>query len=418
MITNKLLTIFPALSYRNYQLYFGGQLISFTGNWLQIVAQGWLVLQLTTSPFLIGLVAALSTLPFLAFSLFGGVIVDRFPKQKILFFTQLTAMVLALILGSLTLLNLINIWAVALLAFLLGTVNAIDAPARQAFTVTMVDKKHLASAISLNAGIFNGARAIGPSIAGFLISLIGSGGAFILNGLGYIASISAIKKINVEEITHDSHPHPLRAIQEGVKYTITHPILRTLMLFAGITSVFGWSYVTIMPIIAKQTFGVDATGLGYLYTASGLGALTATIIVSAFSQKIKPVVFIFGGNTIFTISMILFSLTSSLTLALPLLFLSGTGLLCQFAITNSTIQHLVEDRYRGRVMSIYTLVFLGLSPLGSLQIGFISEHFGTGFAMRAGVIVTYIAALIILLNYGKIIQSYRAYKEKNSALII
>ncbi len=209
----KITSFFPALRNKNYQLYFMGQLVSLIGTWLQIVAQGWLVLELTNSVFLIGLVAAVSTLPTLLFSLFGGVIVDRFNKQKIITFTQTASMLLALVLGLLTVFKIINVWQIMILAFLLGVVNAVDMPARQAFVVEMVGKSDLASAIALNSGIFNGARVIGPSIAGILIGLVGTGGAFILNAASYLAVILALFYIKAKAIVHKNHPHPMLAIK-------------------------------------------------------------------------------------------------------------------------------------------------------------------------------------------------------------
>ncbi|MBI2330190.1 MFS transporter [Candidatus Daviesbacteria bacterium] len=394
----KVFAVFPALQGRNYRLYFIGQLISMTGTWLQVVAQGWLVLKLTNSAFLIGLVAAVAALPTLFFSLFGGVVVDRFPKRKILIFTQGSSMVLAFILGLLAIFNIITLWEIMLLAFLLGLVTALDAPARQAFAVEMVGKQDLHSAISLNAGIFNGARVIGPSIAGFLIAIVGVGGAFIINGLSYIAVIIALLLMKVGSVTYQTHPNPLLAIKEGISYSLKHPIIRLFLIFTAVSSVFGWSYTTIMPYIAEHTFGLDAAGLGYLYAASGIGALAATFVVSGFAKKVNSLVFIVGGNTLFALGAILFSLTSNFYPALVFLFISGFGLLLQFAMMNTVIQSVVEDKYRGRVLSIYTLMFFGFAPLGNLQIGFFAEHFGTSFAIQLGAIITFLFGVLVYLN--------------------
>lgn len=368
------------------------------GTWLQVVALGWLVLKLTNSVFLIGLVAAVATLPTLLFSLFGGVIVDRFPKIKILIFTQFLAMILAFILGLLTIFNVIELWEIIVLSFLLGLVTALDVPARQAFTIEMVGKENLPSAISLNSGIFNGARVIGPGIAGFLIAIFGVGGAFILNGLSYIAVIIALLLMRVASVVHETHPNPLQAIKEGVHYSAKHPIIRTLLIFAGIVSIFGWSYTTILPFIVEHTFHMGAEGLGYMYAASGIGALFATVVVSAFAKKISSTFFILGGNTLFAVGAILFSLTSNAYLAYLFLFIAGFGLLAEFAMMNTMIQSLVEDRYRGRVLSIYTIMFLGLTPLGNLQIGYLAEHFGTGFAIQFGAVIILIFGLLVYLK--------------------
>lgn len=396
--TKNFYKIFPALSNRNYQFYFIGQLISLIGTWLQIVAQGWLVLKLTNSVFLIGLVAAVASLPTLLFSLFGGVIVDKFSKKKILVFTHIASMILAFILGLLTVFNIITLEAIIILAFLLGVVAAIDMPARQAFVIDIVGRKDLPSAISLNSGIFNGARVIGPAVAGFLIASVGIGGAFIVNGFTYIAAIAALLIMKVVSVNHESHLNPLLAIKEGIIYSYKHSVIRILLIFVGIVSIFGWSLGTILPYIAEHTFHTDAIGLSYLYVATGLGALTSAIIVSALSKKISPFTFILGGNVIFAIGTFLFSLTSNLTIATIFLFLSGFGLLAQLSMMNTVIQSLVEDKFRGRVMSIYTVMFLGLSLLGNLQIGFFSQHFGTGFAIRLGAFITLLFGILIYIN--------------------
>ncbi len=404
----KILKVFPAFRNKNYQLYFAGQLVSLIGTWLQIVAQGWLVLELTNSAFLIGLVAAISTFPTLLFSLFGGVIVDRFSKQKIIFFTQFASMVLAFVLGILTVLKIVNVWEIMVLSFLLGVVNAIDMPARQAFTVEMVGKEDMASAIALNSGIFNSARVIGPSIAGFLIAFWGAGGAFLANGISYVAVIVALFYIKPRGAAIPrTHPHPIKAIKEGVVYSFSHPMIRMLLILTGVVSVFGWSYTTILPIITKQTFHMGPEGLGYLYSISGLGALLATFLVSAFSNKVSSLKFILGGNAIFAISMFLFTFSQSFATAAPILFIAGIGLLAQFSTINTTIQHLVEDKYRGRVMSIYTLMFVGLFPLGNFEIGFLTEHFGANFAIRFGAVVVFLFGILIYFFRDRIYKELR-----------
>lgn len=403
-------SIFPALKKRNYQLYFGGQVISMIGTWLQVVAQSWLVLKLANSAFYVGLVAAASSLPAMFLSLLGGVIVDRFRKRTILIFTQSASMVLAFILGSLTVVHVITLWEIMLLAFLLGCVNAVDAPARQAFAIEMVGREDLPSAIALNSSIFNGARVIGPGIAGFLIAFVGVGGAFIINGVSYIAVIIALLFIKVFAPA-TQNLRPMQAIKDGVGYSWNHPIIRTLLIFSGIISIFGWSYTTMLPVIAQNTFHVGAAGLGYLYSASGLGALFGAFLISAFSRKIGNVVFIVGGTIIFASAVTIFTFTTRLPWALVFLFISGTGLLATFATVNSVLQRVVEDRYRGRVMSIYTLAFLGLAPVGNLQIGYISEHLSTGFAIRLGASIAFAAGIFLLLYRKRIRKAYQDYRE-------
>ena len=410
----KLSATFPALQSRNYKLYFSGQLISLIGTWLQIVAQGWLVLKLTNSAFLIGLIAALSTLPSLVFTLFGGVIVDRFPKRKILLITQSCAMVLALILGVLTLLKIITVWQIGLLAFLLGLVSAVDAPARQAFVPEIVTKDQLPSAIALNSGAFNSARVIGPGIAGILIAITGSGGAFIINGISYIAVIIALLNMRLKTSIKYKRQHAVTAIREGLHYSFTHPVIRTLIILTGISSIFGWSYTTLMPLIAQNKFHLGAAGLGYLYVATGLGALLATVFISVYAKRISPVIFIIGGNMLFAISLLLFSNITGFHFALVLLFIAGFGLICQFSTINTTIQSLVKDEFRGRVMSIYVLMFLGLSPFGNFEVGWLSEKWGTDFAISLGAVIVFTSGLTVYLARNKIREAYSKYKTRST----
>ncbi|MBI4004547.1 MFS transporter, partial [Candidatus Roizmanbacteria bacterium] len=361
---------------------FTGQSISMIGTWIQMIAQGWLVLQLTNSAFWVGVITAVGLLPVLIFSLFGGVIVDRYPKRSIMLITQTFSMALAILLGLLTIFQIVNPFLIALIAFLFGTVSALDTPARQAFVVEMVGRENLASALALNSGIFNGSRVIGPGVAGILIGLIGTGGAFVVNGISYIAVIIALYLIRVHENIPAEHAHPLEAIREGIRYSFSHTTIRILLLFAMITSIFGWSYFTIMPVIVKNIFHLDASGLGYLSSISGLGALLGTLVLSALARKIKPSVFIIGGSWLLSASLILFSFTRNAPTAAPFLFLIGFALIIQFATINTTIQHLVENTLRGRVMSIYVLMFMGMAPFGSFIIGLLAQHLGPQMAIQ------------------------------------
>lgn len=405
------LQAFPALQNPNYRIYFLGQLVSVVGTWLQIVAEGWLVLHLTNSPFLIGLVAACATVPSLLLSLFGGVMVDRFPKKTILFFTQSTSMVLALIFGTLAILELATVPVICLLAFLLGTVNAVDAPARQAFISEMGNNDQLPSAIALNSGIFNAGRVIGPGLAGMLIAIVGTGGAFIANGISYLGVIIALTFLRIPSAPPGPRVHPIRAIKDGIRFSFDHPLIRTLLVFTAVTSIFGWSYTTMMPVIASHTFQVDAKGLGYLYSATGVGALVATYLVGAYAKKLPPVVFIIGGNSLFCLSLLVFAFTTHFESALVLLFLIGLGLLCQSAMMNTVIQGSVKNEYRGRVMSLYILMFLGLAPVGNFEIGWLTEHLGISWAITINASVVLVFGMSLLLSYRKIRAAYEEYKE-------
>lgn len=400
---------FPAFKHRNYRLYFLGQLISMAGMWLQRVAQGWLIYQLTHSAFWVGTTAALGLLPLLFFTLPGGVIVDRFPKKKILYFTQAVAMILAFLLYLVTITNNANVFTISLLAFLLGLVDCLDKPARQAFVIELVGKEDLPSAIALNAGIFNGARVLGPAIAGFIIGIGGVSMAFLINAISFIPILFALYQVRVREEIPKEHPHPLMALKEGISFAYAHRAIRYLLLFIGGVSIFGWSYTTLLPVVAQSVFNMDATGLGYLYAVSGAGAVLATAMISTFSKEVSVMRFIVVGCLLFSFSTFLFSLTRNVVIAYPLLFLAGFGLVIQFSVINSLIQYMVPNEMRGRIMSLFVLMAVGTSPIGNFQIGILAEYFGTVFAIAANAVAFLICGLALFLKRKEI---YKAYKKE------
>lgn len=394
----KILGAFPAFASKNYRIFFGGQLISLVGTWLQMVAESWLVTVMTNSAFWIGMVAAASSLPVLLFSLFGGVIVDRYDKKKILYFTQGASLVLAFILGVLTITGIINIYEVIVLAFLLGCVTALDLPARQAFVAEMVGKDKMSSAIALNAGMFNGARVIGPSIAGFLIALVGTGGAFIINALSFIPVLISIHFIKPIIKGPQTHPHPITAMKQGIVYAAKHPVLRDFLMIAGFVSIFGWSYTIIMPLIVKNIYHQDAGGLGYFFAASGFGAFLASFFVSAMAKRVSQIKLILFGGTLFAVSLLFFALTPPLFLAIFFIFLTGFGIFILFMTMNIIIQHSVSDEFRGRIMSIFMLVFIGFMPFSSLEIGFLSEHVGMTNALQINAVLVFFASAYLFFK--------------------
>ncbi len=411
-ISRPLLSAFPAFQSRNFRLYFPGQVISMIGTWIQMVAQGWLVLEITGSAFDVGVVAAASTLPTLFLSLFGGVIVDRYPKRAILLWTQSSAMILAFILGIFAVTGTVTIWIIIVLSFLLGCVNALNVPALQAFLSEIVEREDLASAIAMNSAIYNGSRIIGPAIAGFLISATGTGVAFLVNGVSFFAVILSLLSMKnlPKQVVAKLPIHPLLSIKEGLKYSWNHPLIRTIVLFIAVISIFAWSYVTMLPVIAKRTFGMDASGLGYLYGISGLGSVVGTVVVSIYSKKIDRLFFIAGGNILFALALIGFTETTVLPEALAFLFIAGFGLVAAVSTMSATIQSTVDDRFRGRVMSLYMMVFMGFMPIGNLEIGYLSEHFGTGLAIRIGCVVTILASLFLIYSSRSVRTAYQRYK--------
>lgn len=389
---------FPALKYRNYRLYFAGQLVSLIGTWLQTVAQGFLVYEITRSALWVGLIGALQTLPVLFFALLGGVIVDRFKKRNVLYITQAGQMILALVLGVLVLMGAADRYVIAVLSVFLGILTAIDMPARQTFMHNLVKRKDLSSAVSLSAGTFNGARIVGPASAGILISLFGAGGAFILNGLSFVAVIVALYLMKVREEVAPVHLHPWQAIKEGLTYSFSHEVIRPVLLLATVNSVFGWSYITVMPVIARDVFYEGARGLGYLQAAAGVGAVAGAILVSAFSRRKPARLFILGGSLVFSLSILVFSFTQTLLMGMTVLLFAGFGLLSAFSMMNTTIQTRATDEIRGRVMSIYTLMFVGMAPFGNLLVGYLSELFGVMNALRINAIILLITLAILCIT--------------------
>jgi predicted MFS family arabinose efflux permease len=332
------------------------------------------------------------------FSLFGGVIVDRFHKKDLLIFTNIGAMVLALVMAALVFSGHIQVWMIATMAFFLGTINALDMPTRQAFTIEMVGREALPSAISLNMGMFNSSRVIGPALAGLLITTFGIGGAYFLNGISFIAPIIMLLLMTVTRALPREHPHPIDAIKEGVKYTAHHTMIRSLIIFMALFSIFGFSYSTILPFIAKNLFNQDAAGLGIMYSASGLGALIGAFTVYPLSKKFSEIKIIVFGTLIFLVSLIAFSATRNYTFALVTLFIQGISMSLPFAMVMSTIQHRVDNHVRGRVSSISTLAFLGMQPIGAFQVGFFADKFGSPFAIQLGAFITFLALLFLIFS--------------------
>ncbi len=394
--------VFPALKHKSYRYYFSGQLISLIGTWLQTVTLGWLVFQMTQSPFLVGFITAVQFLPMLIFTIVGGVIADRVDKRKLLLTTQISFCVLASALGILTILGYANIWVIGVFAFLLGVVNAVDTPGRQSFIIEMVGREHLYSAITLNISSFNSARVIGPAIAGFLIATVGAGITFILNGISFLGPIIALSVMKVKPKLEAKHHHPLLAMKIGLKYSYRHPIIRTFLIFTIIFSIFGFSYTTMLPVIAERIYHQTAFGLGILFSSAGLGAVAGTLFVAIYHDRFSTRRLLIGGSLLFAISLLAFTITTNFYLALIVLFISGIGFASQLALINTTIQNNVENHLRGRVMSIFTTCLLGMQPLGNLQLGYLSEVLGSRPAIAIGATVVLAFAIYLYFTFKKL----------------
>lgn len=373
----RLPAMFRALRHRNYRLFFFGQLISLSGTWMQMVAQGWLVLRLSDSPALLGIVAAATSLPVLFLSLPAGAIIDRMSKHKLLLITQVTAMLLAVILALLTLSGLVQVWHILVLALLLGCVNAFDATTRQAFTVEMAGREDLMNAIALNSSIFNGARTVGPAIAGVVVALIGEGPAFLLNAISFLAVILSLLLMRLPPYSPPARTRPRGQIREGFAYIAREPTVRTLLTLAGVISFFGFAYIPLLPIFARDVLQAGAQGLGLLSAASGLGALGGALLLAQFGDRLPRGKMVLTALLLHPLAMMGFSASQWLPLSMLMLVFTGLFGVSSMAGANTLIQTAVRDDVRGRVMSVFTLILMGLSPLGGMLAGSIAQFAGS-----------------------------------------
>jgi len=390
---------FPALYRKDFRLLWIGQIISFSGTWMHSTAQGWLVYSLTKSPLYLGIVAACSSLPVMLFTLLGGVAADRFKKRNVLLVTQALSIIPAVGVGILTQMELIKVWQVMIFVFFLGTVNAFDVPARQSFFAEIVEKGYLMSAIALNSAAFNGARIIGPVIAGFTIAMMGLPACFYLNALSFFAVIIALLRIESPGVAPMGKTNSLKKdLFEGMRFIKGEPRIRTLLTLIGTFSLFAIPFINLLPVFADDILKVGAKGLGLLAGSTGIGAFTAAIALGYKGKFKRETLFLRGTAVLFPASLIVFALSANFGLSLVSLAVAGWSLVSFIAITNSTIQLRTSDNLRGRVMSTYTLVFLGLAPLGNLLLGALADMLGTPVALTSASI--FCLVLSILLGKG------------------
>jgi len=395
---------FESLRYRNFRLFWCGQLISLIGSWIQNVAQGWLVLELTNSPFLLGLVNSIGSLPLLFLSMFAGVIADRVRKRNLIFMTQTALTILAFALGILTSTGLVKIWHVLIIVFLVGVVNAFDMPARQSFVIELVGRESLMNAIALNSSIFNAARTIGPAIAGIMVSSLGVAGCFYINAISFIPVIIGLSLINGEFRVkrEDSSTSLIEDLKLGLKYLRSNQNVFVIILMVAINSIFGMPYTVFMPVFARDIFKVGARGLGFLMASVGIGALIGALVVASIGWYRKKGRILFVGIFSFSVFLIIFSLSKSYVLGLLMLILTGFFMIMFTATANTLVQTYVRDDMRGRVMSIYTTFFAGMAPFGSLQAGAISSRWGVSTAVFLGGVINLFMATFILVRFRSI----------------
>jgi MFS family permease len=373
-----------ALRHRNFQLFFSGQLISLIGTWMQSVAQSWLVYKLTGSGLLLGAVGFASQIPVFLFAPLGGITADRVNRRHIVISTQVAAMLLAFALAALTLLGKVQVWHVFVLASLLGVVNAFDIPGRQSFLVDMVGKEDLMNAIALNSSMFNGARVIGPAIAGILVAKIGEGWCFFANAISYIAVIIGLLLMRVHSPARTSMASPLEHMLEGFRFVNRTAPIRALLLLLGLVSLVGMPYVVLMPIFADKILHGGAQGLGILMGATGVGALLGALTL-AFREGVKGlgrwVALCCAG---FGASLVVFSLSHQFWISVILLLPVGYCMMLQMACSNTLIQVMVPDALRGRVMAVYSMMFMGMAPIGALLGGALADRLGAQVTVGIG----------------------------------
>jgi MFS family permease len=405
--SRKVPNTFRAFKHINFRLFFAGQFISLTGTWMQSVAQSWLVYRLTGSVVLLGLIGFASQIPIFLIAPFGGVVADRYSRRKILIITQTSAMITAFVLATLTLTGNIQVWHLFVLAVCFGIANAFDIPTRQAFVVDMVGRDDLLNAIALNSSMFNGARIVGPAIAGILVAVVGEGWCFLGNAVSYIAVIAGLFLMKITPVIRERKGSTFSNIVEGFSFVAKTAPIRGLLLLLGLVSLMGMPYAVLMPIFADKILGGGSDTLGYLMGASGVGALTAALILASRKQIFglgRWVVFASGG---LGISLILFSFSNVFWLSLILLVPVGFSMMTQMSSSNTLIQSMAPDELRGRVMSVYSMMFMGMAPLGALLAGSLAGILGAQYTVAIGGVACIIGSIFFGLRLPKLREEGR-----------
>jgi MFS family permease len=398
-----------ALRHRNFRLFFFGQLISVSGTWMQSLALGWLlgtIVGWDQAVVYIGLLGVVQFLPVMVLGLFGGIIADIWPKRRLVIATQTLAGLLALALAALDFMNVVAIWQIFVLAFLLGLVNAVDMPARQSFVVEMVGYDDVANAVALNSAVFNGARIVGPAVAGILIGVLGTATCFLFNGLSYGAVVVGLLMMRDAELRPSDRlemPRSLAAVAEnlgeGLSYVRRTPVVLLALAVIGFVSTFGMNFNVVLPVMAARVLDVGSSGYGLLYAAMGAGALIAALSVATLSRPRLRV--LLGGGIVLGVAEVVMAATTSFPIATVAVFFAGVGAIATAASANSLIQITVPGPLRGRVMSVYTTVFAGSTPIGNGLTGGFGGLWGTPVALAmngAVVVVAEVVAVVAVLR--------------------
>ena len=379
---------FSALYIKNYRLFISAQFLSLAGTWMHQAAQAWLIYELTRSPLYLGLLGTALSLPIMVFTLFGGLLADRFQKKSLLVFTQSLGIVPPVVLGLLTITGVVKVWHVIAIAFSIGLITAIDLPIRQSFLIEMVGRGNLLNAISLHSAAFNGARMIGPAVAGLIIEHFGPEWCFFINSVSFLPIVLVLKKMTLsDEVKPAGSKGVVKDIVEGFGFILKRRDLSLVITTILVFSLFGIPYHHFLAIYAEDILHIGARGLGFLMSSSGLGAFVAALLLAFLGDVKNKRVYMAVAGILFSLAYISFSLSKITWLSVPFLFLTGWSLVSFLANANSIVQLSVEDHLRGRVMSVFSLFFLGMAPLGSLLIGTVADHIGTRYTLTgAGVI--------------------------------
>src|SRR4051812_24276287 len=387
--------IFRALSHRNYKLFFAGQSISLIGTWMTRIATSWLVYRLTGSALLLGVVGFAGQIPSFLLAPFAGVLVDRWNRHRLLVATQVLALLQSLALAILALTGVVQIWHVILLSVFQGLINAFDMPARQAFVVEMVERREdLANAIALNSSMVNAARLLGPSLGGIIIAAVGEGWCFMIDAISYLAVIASLLAMKLEPrpiVVRDTRV--LEEMRVGFQYVARFQPVRSALLLLSLVSIMGMPYTVLMPVISASAFHGGSNTLGFLMTASGVGALAGALYLASRRSVLGLGRAMVVSTAVFGLALTVFSQVRNLWLALAVLPFVGAGMMITMAATNTIIQTVVSEELRGRVMAFYTMAFLGTAPIGSLLAGVLADRVGPSTTILLGGTACLAAAL-------------------------
>lgn len=414
-----LLSMVRAFRHRNFRLFFGGQCVSLVGTWIQGVAMSWTVYQLTNSPFLMGLVMFAGQLPVFLLTPLAGVFVDRHSRHQLLLLTQSLALVQAFVLAILAYTHLLNIWGLVTLNALGGIVLALDMPTRQAFIVDMVGHgPDLPNAVALNSFTFNGSRILGPAVAGLLLVVFSPAFCFLLNALSYIAVIGALAAMQLAPLAlrPPTEARALHELKEGIVYAWNFAPIRSILLLVVLVSLTGASYMVLMPIFAAQVFHGGAHTLGYLMAVPGIGALLVGLYLASRKSVLGAGARITAGAILFGVGLVGLGLSSRMPIAMVFLVLVGLGMVLQMALSNTIIQTLVDDDKRGRVMSLFTVAFMGMAPFGSMLAGSVAERLGAPHTVVLGGCACIVGGIVFALALPSLRKEARPIYQKMGIL--